>query len=234
MRRLILTISAILLGATALSAQPLYDYSGRFNVSVQGGLHYNLYENSFSYWEHDSGNKLFTFNGGVSVGYDFNEIWGMRGTIQYGKHVSAANTRQTGDANGFYPYNFKGIDGFVDAIVNINGVAGNIHEFNTKAYAGIGLGHTFDKTDSGHPWQEQYMTNPNTCFGFRLGFIFEYDFPSGIGIFADLGVEAFTDKYNGLQPTDADKEASSGYPGFPLDLKVPLSFGVIYHFPARN
>ena len=43
-----------------------------------------------------------------------------------------------------------------------------------------------------------------------------------------MGLEAYRDNYNGLQPTEHDQTAYTGYAGFPLDLRPMLSLGVIF------
>ena len=50
------------------------------------------------------------------------------------------------------------------------------------------------------------------------------------GFFADICGEAYNDQYNGLQPTKHDQTAVKGYAGFPLDLRLSLSIGIIYRF----
>ena len=70
-----------------------------------------------------------------------------------------------------------------------------------------------------------YRGNEKICFC-----IAEWDFLSGLGIYADLGVEAFDDWYNGIRPTEVDHSDRKGYAGFPLDLAAKLQLGVIYHF----
>jgi len=225
MRKLVIFIASFIVAASTLSAQVTpFDYSGKFYMAFEGGLHYNLYENHFAYREHDSGKDLFTPQAGIVVGYDLNKIWGFRITGEYSKNAGAANTRESGDQ--FYPYTFKGVDFFADAVVNLYGIADNLGAFSPKVYGGIGYGHTFSFTDSGHP--SQVIHGKNNAFGFRLGGILQYDFENGLGLYVDLRGEAFTDDYNGLKPGSADQPAT-GSAGFPLDLKAQVSFGVVYH-----
>ena len=237
MKKVFTIITILLCAAASGSAQArLFNFAKNYNVSAFGGMHYNLYENAFSYREHGYGGRLYTSQAGVAFGFDFNEVWGARVVTVMGKNAAACNSRQSGD--NFYPYNFQSVDVFGDAIINLKGIDGNLGNFAPKVYAGLGIGHGFDITkgddsdaegDVIHPWQEAYLTDPNTCFGLRCGVILEYDFVGGTGLFLDLGAEAYTDKYNGLKPFDSENP-SRGKAGFPFDLKFNASFGVIHHF----
>ena len=86
--------------------------------------------------------------------------------------------------------------------------------------------HSWEADNPFHPWQD--VKTKNNAFGFRGGFIAEYDFSDAFGIFADMGLEAYRDNYNGLQPSKEDQTAYTGYAGFPLDLRPMLSLGVIF------
>ena len=171
---------------------------------------------------------LFNPQASVALGYDFTKAFGTRVQVGFSKNAAAANSRQSG--GGFYPYSFKSITAFADFVVNVSALAEFDGPFCLKGYAGLGYGRSFDLTDSHHPWQKQYITDPNNVFGFRLGGICEYNFSNGFGVFADLGGEAFTDKFNGLRPTELDHEGREGYAGFPFDLRATLSLGVVCHF----
>ena len=81
---------------------------------------------------------------------------------------------------------------------------------------------------SQHPWQA--VSDRNTAFGFRFGFIAQYNFSDRFGIYADLCGEAYTDNYNGLQPNEKDQQKVEGYAGFPLDLRGLVSLGCVFHF----
>jgi len=230
MKRLISIGTALMVGVVSLSAQPAEpapSHARSIFVSLQGGTALDIYENAFSYRENGQLLKLFTFEGAVSVGYDFNDSYGIRLQGAFGNDAGACNTRQTA-ARGFYPYSFRHVTAFADVLINLNGLSGRVTAFRPKLYAGVGGAYTFGFTDSKHPWQK--VTPKNIVPGFRGGFITEYDFPSGFGFFADLGGEAFHDMYNGLRPTKEDQEAYEGYAGFPLDLRGRLSLGIIYHF----
>lgn len=227
MKKILCLGAAILMVASSLHAQSAAAQKDRFTVSLQGGVLYNLYENEFSYRENDAFGDLFTLEGAVAVGYDISETFGVRLQGAFGKDAGAGNVRETA-GNGFYPYNFKNVNVFADAVLNLYGLAGRLTAFRPKLYAGVGFGHTFSFTDPHHPWQK--LTDPNTVFGFRFGAIAEYNLTDHFGLYADLSGEAFTDKYNGLMPNDKEQEWYEGYGGFPLDLRGILSFGVLYRF----
>ena len=222
------SIFAILLfGVASLSAQNAFvGGHSAWTFALQGGPMYSINENHFSYREHGKGWNLFTLQGAAAIGYEFTEGLGVRVSVGYGNNASAANSHDTG--GGFYPYQFKSVNAFVDGTLDLNGNYAIEQAFRPRLYAGIGLGHTFGFTDAKHPWQGQYITTLNNVFGFRGGFIGEYDFTRVFGIFVDLCGEAYRDNYNGLQPTEKDQGFFTGYAGFPLDLRFTLSFGVIF------
>jgi hypothetical protein len=221
---------ALLMGAASLSAQPKApapSHARSVFVSLQGATALDIYENAFSYRENGRMLDLFTFEGALSLGYDINDKYGIRLQGAYGNDAGACNVRET-SGGGFYPYSFRHATAFADVLINLNGLAGKVTAFRPKIYAGVGGAYTFGFTDARHPWQK--VTDKNIVPGFRGGFIAEYNYPSGFGFFADLGGEAFHDKYNGLMPSKEERKSYEGYPGFPLDLRGMLSIGIIYHF----
>lgn len=228
MRKIAVLLATLLVGASSLSAQSPFDYSGRWNVSLSGGMMATVSENTFGYFEHGRGKEIFDLTGAIAIGYDFTGILGMRVQASYGRNASGCNIYQTGDGKTIYPYRFQDVAVFADAILNFNALADNYLPFSPKLYGGLGGAYTFGFTDAKHP-----KLNPvpqNIVIGFRAGVIAEWDFLSGLGIFADLGLEAFDDWYNGIRPTEADHGVVKGYAGFPLDLAAKLQLGVIYHF----
>ena len=238
MPQFITICAALFVGVTAVSAQNQpFDPTGKFSISVQGGPMYSRNENSFSYEYFDHKKDLFTWQASVGVGYDFNRTFGLRGNVGYAVNPGAGNMMETG--RQFYPYTFKSISCFVDAILHLNGLNDVRSAFDPKLYAGIGGAHTFGfaATDYNeyyktyqmiHPWQQ--IHSPNEVIAFRLGAIAEYTLPFGLGIYADLCGEAYTDNFNGLMPHPGDFDAFHGYAGFPFDLRVFLSLGAVYHF----
>lgn len=229
--RIICFAVALLCGLTAAWAQEpskeVPSHANRVYLSIQGGPAFNLYENAFSYWENGRGVELFTLQGAAALGYDFSDSYGMRLQAAFGNDAGACNVRQT-SGDGFYPYAFRHVNVFADAVVNLSGLRGKVTAFRPKLYAGIGGAYTFDFTDAGHPWQE--VVGKNIVFGFRGGFIAEYTLRSGLGFLADFCGEAYTDMYNGLMPSEEDQKNYEGYGGFPLDLRGTISLGLVYHF----
>ena len=202
-------------------------HSTGFYIALQGGPVLNVYENYFSFSENGQTAKMITPQSAAILGYDFSTAFGVRLQVAYGNDMGACNVKET-SAGGFYPYGFQHINGFVDAMLDLGGLSGKKKHFHPRFYIGGGLAHTFNFADSGHPWQK--VNSPNTVLGFRGGVVTEYRWNSGLGIYADLCGEGYTDSYNGLQPTEADKAGKDGYPGFPLDLRGILSLGIVYHF----
>ena len=243
MHKFITICAALLLGVTAVSAQDWssYDPTGKFSISVQGGPMLSISENAFSYRDNGFTGKLFTPQASVSVGYDFTRAFGLRANVGYGKNPSACNTYDTA-MHGFYPYAFKNISCFVDAILQLNYVNNSWSAFCPKLYFGLGgrrtIGftevpystyeQTFPNYKRFHPWQE--VNETNNVVAFRLGFIAEYNFSENFGIFADIAGEAYTDNFNGLMPDSGDFDAFHGYAGFPFDLRGLVSLGVVCRF----
>ena len=237
MKKFITVCAALLIGASALFAQSPYDHSSQWNVSVTGGGLFSGSENYFSYKENGRFYDLINWQGAISVGYDFSNIFGTRLWVGYGKNAGAGNVRQTA-AHGFYPYTFKSVSTFADATLSILGLAEEVGPLTPKFYAGIGLGYSWDMTRSKrnnnafnndiHPWQN--ITNNNLAFGFRLGAMLEYDFGNNLGILVDMNAEAYIDNFSGLRPFEDDIDEREGYAGFPLDLRAYASIGLIYHF----
>lgn len=242
MKKLTSILACLILGVTSVFAQNAFVGGHRaWTFALQGGPMYSLNEDAFSYWDNGAGIKLFSLQGSASVGYEFTNALGVRLAVNYGDNRSAANTKQTA-ARGFYPYNFRNVNGFLDLTLDMNGNYAIQRAFRPVFYVGVGCGHTFhftkpegygtpknvswEKDNPFHPWQD--INTNNTVFGFRGGFIAEYDFTQSFGIFADLCGEAFNDRYNGLLPTEHDQTAFTGYAGFPLDLRLSLSLGVIF------
>ena len=238
MHKFLTCCAALLIGATALFAQNPYDYSEKWNVSITGGGLFSGNENYFSYKDHGRFYDLINWQGAVSVGYDFSKYFGTRVWVGYGKNAGAGNVKQTnfGEGHGFFPYTFKSINPFADAILNITGLAEEITPLTTKFYAGIGLGYSWDMTrskrnmwpDGIHPLQQP--TENNLAFGFRLGAMVEYNLHENLGLLVDLNAEAYVDNFNGIRPYEHEIDEREGYAGFPLDLRAYASVGLIYHF----
>ena len=233
MKKFFIAVAALALGAGTLFAQNA-KLEKPFYLGIQGGGIFSLNENAFSYRDNDKTKDLFSGQASFVAGYDFTWKTGVRLSVNYtGKNAGANNVKQTSGNHPvtglhFFPYNFKSISTFVDVMHNLG--SNPESAFIPKVYAGIGLGHTYDFTDSRHPWQG--ITTPNNAFGFRIGMVCEYLVTESIGIYADLTAEAYTDTFNGLRPGKEERSGKGyeGYPGFPFDLRGLCSIGVAFHF----
>ena len=146
MKKITLIFAALLIGAATLSAQNAFVGGHRaWTFALQGGPMYSVNENGFSYRENGYGGKLFSLQGSAAIGFEFTEALGLRLSVAYGDNRSAANTRQTA-AHGFYPYNFRSVNGFLDGTLDLNGNYAVERAFRPRLYAGIGVGHTFHFT----------------------------------------------------------------------------------------
>ncbi len=224
MKKLFILLALAVTAAAPAVAQSSDRPSHPFFISMQGGVSGSISENAFSYLDNGRFGGLLGAQGAFAIGYDFTSRIGARISVSYGDNASACNTYQT-SAHGFYPYRFKSVNAFVDMLLD---VGKEDSFFSPKLYVGLGGAHTFNFTDSGHPWQD--VSGKNTVFGFRGGFVAQFDLSDHFGLFADLCGEAYTDMYNGLMPTKQDQAIESGYPGFPLDLRILASLGMVFHF----
>lgn len=218
MHRLVSILAALVFSGATLLAQPAGKPSHPFNIGLQGGAVVSLNENWFSYRDNGKTSNLISPQGGITFGYTFSGRWAARLSASYGRNASACNTKETA-AHGFYPYKFSSVNIFADAMLNLTR---SWEGFSPILYAGLGGARTFSFTDAKHPWQT--VSGRNAAFGFRLGFIAQYNFTDIFGIYADLGGEAYTDMYNGLKPNKNE------YAGFPLDLRCLASLGIVFHF----
>jgi len=233
MKKFTVFLIAVVISSLFVSAQnrdkTLVPFSGY--VSVEAGEMFSYMENTFTYIDNNLGADLFNPLFTINAGRGFGNIFEGRLSLSYGRNSSANNSLNT-SSRAFYPYTFRSINLFGDLVLkglDQHFSANHFGVFFPKIYVGIGGAYTFDFTDSGHPWQG--VTDPNFSFGVRLGFIGEYDFSPHFGMYLDLRAEGFMDNYNGLQPTSADQDLfEEGYAGFPFDLRISASFGLIYRF----
>ena len=150
MRKIAVLLATLFMGAFSLSAQSPFNYSGRWNVALSGGMLATVSENTFAYFEQGRGKEIFDLTGALAVGYDFSGSLGMRVQASYGRNHSGANVYQTGDGKTMYPYQFQDVALFADAILNFNALADNFLPFSPKLYGGLGGACTFGFTDPHH------------------------------------------------------------------------------------
>jgi len=224
MHRLVSFLAVSVLSVLTLAAQPAGKPAHTFNIGVQGGAALSLNENAFTYRDNDKGADLFNGKGDIMLGYTFSGVFAMRLAASFGKNSGACNTEQT-SGDGFYPYHFKSVNVFADAILNLSR---SWEGFSPLLYAGIGGARSFGFSDAAHPWQS--VSNNNNALGFRLGFIAQYNISSAFSIYADFCGEAYSDKYDGLKPHKKDQQEIEGYGGFPLDLRGVISLGIVFHY----
>ncbi len=244
MKKFFVSFALLLFAIATMSAQNAFVGGHRaWTFALEGGPLYSINENGFSYQENGYGLKRISWEGAAAIGYEFTSALGGRIWVGYGGNRGACNTNETA-AHGFYPYNFKSLNGFFDVTLDLNGVFGEEHPFRPIFYLGAGIGHTFGFTKPAfygtpadstwepgnpfHPWQD--VEQNNTAFGFRGGLIVEYDIKPYLGLFADFKGEAFKDQYNGLQPTQPDQQGYTGYAGFPFDMRFSIQLGIIYRY----
>jgi hypothetical protein len=71
MRKIAVLLATLFVGAFSLSAQSPFNYSGRWNISLSGGMLATVSENTFAYFEQGRGKEIFDLSGAIAVGYDF-------------------------------------------------------------------------------------------------------------------------------------------------------------------
>lgn len=211
MKRIVLTM---VLGAIALLgvAQDREDNRLGWNVALQGGVHYSGFENT----KHGSFGESVDGHVSLSVGYDFSHAFGTRLEASFGRNTTGTNT----DLNRtLILYHFNDVAIFADAIFNLSNLLSKDRRTNfeveAKGYVGIGLGIPGDCTI---PNVNYKIGSPETAMAVRAGAICEWHATQNWGFFVDGRLTGYVDKFNGM---DA---------GRPLDIRLGLSVGAIYHF----
>lgn len=229
MRKLATLTAALVLCCTSLFGQITpYEYGKRWNIYLQGGAVYfnSDYSDIFS-----KRGKLLTpttLNGALAVGYNISDGHEVRVMASYGRRISICPNYQDNftvydkDGNApLYTYSFGAAQLFVDHVLNYNGLAEYNIPLAPKTYGGVGAACSFDFTDPGQP--EVWLYPVNIVPAFHFGMILEYDFPFGLGVYTDVGLAFFFDRYNGMDVIN-----------FPLDMEVGVQFGLVYHFPRAK
>lgn len=223
------------------------DFKG-LNVAIQGGMLFSMNENSWTYYNDDKSNRptelknareklgysmkdLFTPQASIAIGYDFGHAFGVRVQANFAQNASAGNHNENGE-HGFYPYTFKSVSTFADAVFNISGFinADKQHLLETKIYAGAGFGRSLSADtkylpDGKNGGSRYDIEVPSNAFAFRAGLIEELYINKHMGAFVDVNLESYTDKFNGFVSVDTAEDES-----FPYDLRVVGSFGLVFHF----
>ena len=136
----IFAIVVSLLAVTALSAQEKersYDeFNGHWFIGVQGGIGQTLGETSFG--------TLISPAAAVSFGYQFTPVWGLRAGISGWQAKGAAVDATTS------VYKFNYLQGSVDVMVDLCGIAGYrvSRAVNPYLFAGIGVNGAFNNGEA--------------------------------------------------------------------------------------
>ena len=205
-----------------------FDWKDWF-VAVQGGPMVSFNENTWTYRdlgpEHGMSQwDLITPVFQISLGHFFTPRWGARLALNYAENKSAQNHNETA-AYGFYPYSFKSVSAFVDGLYALSSRDVQDRHWFWTLIGGLGYGHGFDFTKSGHPWQT--LKIPSNAFGMRGGLNLEYMFNNGLAFMLEGCLEAYTDGFNGMNP-HIWKDANDV--NFPFDIRPMATIGVAYHW----
>ena len=235
---IVLTFTVCLLVSAVSVGAQTRKVSAPWGISVRGGVIGNVHENVMSYFRHRRFSDLVTAGFSVDGMYDFTNLFGVRLSVASGKNAGACNSQEAG--GGFYPYQFRSINAFADAMIHFGTPE---DAFSSRIYGGLGLGHTYDLieevkegvTDWPHPWAtpDQPLPRtkePNNAFGFRVGYLGEWHVTPEVGILIDACGEFYTDLYDCLMPPFDDHGSYRGYAGFPFDMRFIVSLGIAYHF----
>lgn len=222
MKKIIVTV---LLALSVLGTATAQNNQKKFAVGVGGGALLSFGENFFTYTENGKFGGLVSGQGNIWGSYNMNRNLGLRLSVGAGSNSGARNSREV-SGHGFYPYRFTSINTFLDLMIDPRGRHSKLKVFAPALYVGVGYAYTFGVYNTNDAYHWQVITDPNHCFGFRAGFVANFSVSELIDLYIDLCAEAYTDNYNGLQPSQRDKEIREGYAGFPFDVRLPLSFGV--------
>lgn len=212
-RKILLPVLILLCGVPSLSAQVTpYEYKGLWYVSIQGGASYfngddaHIYRLQGQWW------TPVGASGALSGGYNIANGHELRLSAAFGKKNASRVTYK----EELHPYSFQSVSIFADYALAFLSLAENFNPFNPKLYLGAGCAYSFNFDN---PWSPELpVHDSNWVPAFHFGTILEYDFPSGLGLFADIGLCFYDDPYDG-----------QGRHSFVLDMDVGLNFGVIYH-----
>ena len=136
----IFAIVVSLLAVTTLSAQEKersYDeFNGHWFIGVQGGIGQTLGETSFG--------TLISPAAAVSFGYQFTPVWGLRAGISGWQAKGAAVDATTS------VYKFNYLQGSVDVMVDLCGIAGYrvSRAVNPYLFAGIGVNGAYNNREA--------------------------------------------------------------------------------------
>lgn len=222
------TIVAVLLFLAFVSAHAQVQNPKRFAVGVGGGPLMSLSENFFTYPENGKFGGLISGEGNIWATYQMSKMFAVRLSVGAGGNSGAKNSREK-SGHGFYPYRFASVNTFADIMVDPRGRHSKLRVFTPAVYLGVGYACTLGFDDNNVPYHFQIAKGPNHCFGFRAGFVASFALSQLVELYVDAALEAYTDNYNGLRPTNADQSTREGYAGFPFDLRIPLNFGVRFN-----
>ena len=128
----------LLTSAVSVGAQTR-KVSAPWGISVRGGVIGNVHENVMSYFRHRRFSDLFTAGFSVDGMYDFTNLFGVRLSVAAGKNAGACNSQEAG--GGFYPYQFRSINAFADAMIHFGTPE---DAFSSRIYGGLGYARTYD------------------------------------------------------------------------------------------
>lgn len=185
-----------------------------WNVALQGGAHYSAFENA----KHESFGKNVDGHVALSVGYDFSHVIGTRVEVSYGRNTSGTNTKESGRPVTLYHCN--DVSFFADAIFNFSNLLSTDRRTNfeveAKGYVGLGVGIPSNGTNLNVGYYKPGETE--TAMAARVGVICEWHATQNWGFFVDGRLTGYADNFNGVDT------------GYPLDMRLGLSVGAIYHF----
>lgn len=162
----------------------------------------------------------------IGVGKEFTPVWGWRVAFRYNRNKS----RNVQECESPDTWRWDNIGLFADVTYDITDAVcrRNIKEnkeyrkWNVKAFAGIGLGYTFNFSEVPLSYTDPYNRGSQVVGGARAGITATYRVAKNWRVGAELSHTMFLDNFNGVEA------------GMPLDARTNLSIGVTYLIGKRK
>lgn len=170
----------------------------------------------------------YPISGGLfaGVGREVSDIWGWRIAFRY-NHNKSRNVQEceTPDTWGW-----DNIALFGDATLDITDVFclsqinhnQEYRNWNLKAFAGVGIAHTFGFDNVPLSYTEPYNRNSKLTTAIRAGFTVTYRLDNNWRAGAEISHSIFNDYFNGVQA------------GFPYDGRTNLKLGITYMLTEKK
>lgn len=209
MKKNILSVLLMLFAASAMAQEIDCGYRWYVQAHINGSYSANEDLRQLSVGD------ALGWGGDLSVGYNFNDFWGMNLEVAYNKNKGAYNIESKRE--GSKPYSFNSIEPTLNVTYNLsNGFLGYKPGRKNVWYLHAGFGAAFT---SGNTAPDEYnkrtdFTNANqTAFFGKLGINYVHHFNNWVAFTADLTGNILDDKFNGgvwQEPVDGRLNLGAG------------------------